>query len=480
MSSHRSGQQSGHRSSHHSNQHSSHRSSHHSGHNSGHNSGRSVPAPPERSGYGSRHSNPSVSHHPSQQSNGRSHRSAAGASANPRSSNYVPGGGASMLPSRPSQAGSGSSRTLGSSGNFSWRDIHQQAMANAGSLPSGPRVKLCECGAGWSPSIEQLRGDRAAYIHTAKHLVNFYPENQEEIELKLFLIQTCKMNGVDCTDVGVSHWGMLGPNPDMHHLGTGIVNMRNWTLAEQIQYFRKEFLPPGDDCMDKFESAMQTFGCLNHRHYGLTIGELLDDEADKQHFKDFLAERKACHQRRTGHQYQGGCCGRGTYFSEGGGEFQSYGDGSSRRSGPSRSVRFDMSGITRSMASGTGSRSRQPSARTGSGRPSQSGGSGGHAQQQSTRSGGHTSGSRTSQANWRPPNARSEHGVPANQVLGGGGRSLHASENTSSILPGESMAAFNERQGRRRDAGQRANQHWSQHQSGQGSRRSWVPKRGER
>lgn len=434
------------------------------------------------------------SHHSHSQSNGSSHRSrhsgggsyrTAGQSGRP---SYVPGGGASMLPSTTRRSQGGSSRSgsrrnnpLLGPGKISWEELTRIALANAHALPDGDRVELCKC-LNFEPTEEQWRsGDREAFRHLAKHAVHDIPDNAQERESKLVMIQICRFFGVEPADIGLTHWGMLAPDPSRYHIDSHIPNMRHWTVEVQIRYYEEDDndIPKDQSIIDGLRAAYRTLGCLNHRHYILPFGESANSE---RLMAEGQAAAIACHERRTGHRYQGGCCGGGTYLTGSEGDTRVYsGSRSGTQSRSSRSARFDMGSVAASMAWGAGSRTRHSSGRSGGGHTSHSHSGGGESRRPSQSHSAHSqsSRSRTSQAGWRPPNSRSEHGVSVERVLGTA-QSLHASENVSTILPGESMAGFNDRQDRRRAAGQKKHVSFSQHEAGQGSQRSWVPKASKR
>lgn len=190
-------------------------------------------------------------------------------------------------------------------------------------------------------------------------------------------------------------------------------------------------------------------------------------------------ELKACHDRRTGHSYAGGCCGNGAYLVDGGGVEMVEDPESVRAEQPVE--RFVFKDGETAGGSGRGSRggsragwvddaktiylpgsyvaeSRHGSARSGSHRPSHA------ASQHSSHRSNASSRSkydRSEASGWLKPTARSERGVPAGVVSSArpGGKTAsvagtaRSEGNTSSILPGESCPGFNDRQAKRRKRG---------------------------
>jgi len=169
-------------------------------------------------------------------------------------------------------------------------------------------------------------------------------------------------------------------------------------------------------------------------------------------------EMKACHDRRTGHGYAGGCCGDGAYLVEGGGVEMVETAGNARSAPRERFVFRDGSGVAgdRSRRSGSASGAADgktvylpgsyvsESRRSGSRKVSHAGSAHG-----SRRSGRRTVHDRSEASGWLKPTARSERGVPPGSVAG----SARSEGNTSSILPGESYSGYGERQRDRRRRG---------------------------
>jgi len=192
--------------------------------------------------------------------------------------------------------------------------------------------------------------------------------------------------------------------------------------------------------------CFETMGCGPCQHY-LRLGGGEPVQANMAVFE----EMKACHDRRTGHRYAGGCCGDGAYLVEGVGVEMVETAGSAPRE---RFVFRDGSGVAGDRSGRSGSWSGAADGKTvylpgsyvwGSRR---SGGVG-------SAHGGRRSGrrmvyGRSEASGWLEPTARSERGVPPATSVAGSARS---EGNTSSILPGESYSGYGERQRDRRRRG---------------------------
>ncbi|KAK5312788.1 hypothetical protein LTR70_007954 [Exophiala xenobiotica] len=329
-------------------------------------------------------------------------------------------------------------------------------------IREGPPTTPCPCP---TPINAILPTTHASALHLAQHLVSINPTNAQATRDKLRLINHVRSLGVDCTDFNLSHWGPLKPNPDRHK----IPDMQSWTVRAQMNYYLNDFAnfekdattaqPPSFwreaiDTYNVMARCFETMGCMACQHH-LKLGGGAAVEANMAVFD----KMKACHDRRTGHRYAGGCCGNGAYLVDGAG-MEMVETAESTRSAPRERLVFrDGSGVGgggggagsrsakgESRTAGDGktvylpgsyvSESRRGSARSGSRKDSQAGSA--HSSHRSGRS----KYDRSEASGWIKPTARSEMGVPAS--VAGSGRS---EGNTSSILPGESSSGYAERQG---------------------------------
>jgi len=238
----------------------------------------------------------------------------------------------------------------------------------------------------------------------------------------------------------------------MNYYLNDLANFSNDLTNAQPPSFWREAI----DTYNVMARCFETMGCMSCQHH-LKLGGGAAVEANIAVFEDM----KACHDRRAGHRYAGGCCGNGAYLVDGGG-MEMVETAESTRSAPrERFVFRDGSGVGVG-GGGAGLRSAKGESRTagdgktvylpGSYVPESRHGSARSGSRKDSQAGSHRSGrrkyDRSEASGWLKPTARSETGVPAS--VAGSGRS---EGNTSSILPGESSPGYAERQGDRRRKG---------------------------
>ena len=330
-------------------------------------------------------------------------------------------------------------------------------------IHEGPPTTLCT----FSKTLVELNpNNRTEGLHFAKHVAALNPLDASGVKSKLFHIALLRRRGIDCTDIGLNHWGQLTPDP----FGGKVPNMSDWTVRAQLEYYLADFErwekvpPPGTEAAFWREAretyagltrCIDTMGCMDCRHDRTLKGNPGRLAAKMEIFEEMVA----CHDRRTGHGYAPGCCGNGACW--GGGDMEMIERAGSVQGMPrERSVLQDGGSVAasrreseRQSVSGSAdvdsrpvplsgssvSYSRYGSQWGGNRRDSQVGSS--HGRHVSSRS----RYDRSEASGWLKPTCRSERGVPGS-VAGSG-----VSEgDISSILPGESFGGYGERQRERR------------------------------
>ncbi|KAK5941218.1 hypothetical protein PMZ80_006495 [Knufia obscura] len=333
-----------------------------------------------------------------------------------------------------------------------------------GPILSGPPTNLCTCTI--DPNDPSHQSNRATALHLAKHMIDIVPYDADRVHQKLDAINTLRSRGINCTNVGSPHWGPLTIQPNPY----ATPDMAGWTVRAQLNYYLKSFSDSladptstrpqersreGQEIFTIMARCVETLGCMDCRHnFGLGA-----NGGNPAEMNACWREMERCHERRTGHEYAGGCCGNGAYLVEG--EMSVVGNSRPRErfvlEEGSRSGVGSRSGRSQATDRGTiylpGSyvpESRGGSARSGSRRESHAGRSQQSGASRQSGTSGRSKYDRSEASGWIKPSARSERGVPGSVAASG-----RSEGNTTSIMPGESYGGYGERQGERRRDGKK-------------------------